>query len=183
VVSVHYTVTRPGVPNIGLSGNQDVTVDAITITPDAPDYERGPTAPEDWVNCASLYEDPEDPQPLEPAIRILVPDLSEYALQAGAVVTMHWQAFQGAADTPLPEADKIEPIELGDDYPVTGFTWYVQPYDEHILPIYVRNDPAGSAKITYAFEYQGKQVTSEVLEIIVGMYTPGGSCPIPPTRK
>jgi len=183
VVPVHYTVTRPDVPNIGLSDNQNVTVDAITITPAAPDYERGPTAPEGWVNCSSLYENPEDPQPLEPAIRIVVPDLSEYELQAGDVVTMHWQAFQGAADTYLPDADKIEPITLGGDYPVTGFTWYVQPYDDHILPIYVPGDATGSAKITYAFEYQGKQVTSEVLDIIVGMYTPIGSCPIPPTRK
>jgi len=135
------------------------------------------------VNCSSLYENPEDPQPLEPAIRIVVPDLSEYELQAGDVVTMHWQAFQGAADTYLPDADKIEPITLGGDYPVTGFTWYVQPYTVHILPIYVPGDNIGSAKITYAFEYQGKQVTSEVLDIIVGMYTPIGSCPIPPTRK
>lgn len=183
VVPVHYTVTRPGVPNIGLSGNQDVTVDAITITPAAPDYERGPTAPEGWVNCASLYEDPSDPHSLEPAIRIVVPNLTEYELEAGDVVTMHWQAFQGAADRPLPSADRTETITLGANYPVTGFTWYVQPYDDHILPIYVEDDPAGSAKITYSFEYQGKQVTSEVLEIVVAMYTPTGVCPIPPIRK
>lgn len=182
-VPVHYTVTRPGVPNIGLSGNQDVNVDAITITPAAPDYERGPSAPEYWVNCSSLYEDPSAPHSLEPAIRIVVPNLTEYELEAGDVVTMHWQAFQGVADSPLPEADKTETITLGANYPVTGFTWYVQPYDDHILPIYVEDDPAGSAKITYSFEYQGKQVTSEVLEIVVAMYTPIGSCPIPPTRK
>lgn len=183
VVPVHYTVTRTGVPNIGLSGDQDVTVDAITIKPLAPDYERGPTAPPGWVNCASLFKDQDDPHPLEPAIRIVVPDLSEYGLKAGDVVSMQWKAFQGANDIPLPIADLPQDITLGDDFPVTGFTWYVQPYADHILPIYDPTDIDGSAQITYSFQYQGKRVESSVLIIIVGMHDANGPCPLPPKRK
>ncbi|MFJ4397681.1 hypothetical protein [Pseudomonas sp. NPDC089396] len=183
VVPVCYKVTRPMVPNPGISGNQDVDVDTITIKPDMADFERGPSAPPGWVNCDSLFADKGNPDPREPAVRIIVPDLTGYGLAAGSKVSMLWEAFQGADDTPLPGANKPEEITLGVEYPVTGFTWYVQPYVDHIEPIYVPGDAAGSALVTYAFQYQGRIVTSEPLYIIVGMYDNNGSCALPLRKK
>ena len=139
---VHYRISSPDVPNKWHSRNRDVIADAVTLRPDAPDFiGRNPNAP-NWLTCVSLYDDA-DPNPLDPAIRVQVPDLTAH-LQDGDTVTLHWVPLYGfTGEDVVPDASLDDPIVLGGQTPATGFVWRVQPYDKHIAPIY---DPGTNRK-------------------------------------
>ncbi|RMN76698.1 hypothetical protein ALQ53_102587 [Pseudomonas cannabina] len=176
---VHYRIHAPDSENTQHSPDTLVNVSAIVITPDAPVFEG--TSSSGWLNCNSLFADGiGNPGPGEPAVRVLVPDLSEY-LSDGDTVTLHWYASEGATgDTPITGTEKNEPVLLGASHPVTGFTWLVTPYDVHILPTY---DPSGhgtngSARIKYSFIMGGETITSLETTARVGMYDATGSCPV-----
>ncbi|WP_122302404.1 hypothetical protein [Pseudomonas amygdali] len=176
---VHYSIRAADSENSQQSPDTRVDVSAVVITPDAPVFEG--TSSGGWLNCTSLYKDPASPSSGEPGVRVVVPDLSNY-LAAGDTVTLYWNAFpqDPKDDTPISGAAKTENIVLGDDYPVTGFTWLVTPYEIHLLPTY---DPAGHGrnargKIKYSFTLKGSTITSLETTAEVGMYWANGSCPI-----
>ncbi|RMV97988.1 hypothetical protein ALP03_04734 [Pseudomonas amygdali pv. tabaci] len=176
---VHYSIRAADSENSQQSPDTRVDVSAVVITPDAPVFEG--TSSGGWLNCTSLYKDPANPSSGEPGVRVVVPDLSNY-LAAGDTVTLYWNAFpqDPKDDTPISGAAKTENIVLGDDYPVTGFTWLVTPYEIHLLPTY---DPAGHGrnargKIKYSFTLKGSTITSLETTAEVGMYWANGSCPI-----
>lgn len=184
-IPVHYRIGSPGSNNQQHSKTYHVNVEAITITPPAPEY-LGLNPANGWLTCVSLYEDPLEPHPLEPCVRVQIPNLSEW-LKDGDSLTLTWTPW----DRRTPEGGQVitdaileETIVLGGENPVTGFIWRVQPYDEHILPIYqpgVSRDGRGVTK--YAFTYEGETVTSLEVEAVVSMHVPGASCPIPPVAR
>jgi hypothetical protein len=115
---------------------------------------------------------------------VTVPDLSEWLI-AGDKVEMSWRLFQPrVGTTPVPSTDFDETLTLGgagSQYPVTGFEWRV-PHLLYVTPGY--NPPThtdANAKVTYAFELNGKTITSKPLAAPVGMYEASGPCPIFPT--
>lgn len=153
-----------------------VEVDAITLTPDAPTFEglRG-----EWLNCNSLFEVPNNPHPLEPAVRVRVPDLSKH-LKAGDQVTLVWEAFDLISGDPLPTATKRETITLDASHPVSGFVWYVQPYVDHLLPTYDPPDNLdGRGVVHYEFMQDSETVYSDTAEALVGLFDAAGACPLP----
>ncbi|RMQ38188.1 hypothetical protein ALP86_01681 [Pseudomonas amygdali pv. mori] len=176
---VHYSIRAADSENTQQSPDTPVNVSAVVITPDAPEFQG--TSPGGWLNCTSLYKDPANPSSGEPGVRVVVPDLSNY-LAAGDTVTLYWNAFPSDPqdDTPISGVEKTEHIVLGDDYPVTGFTWLVTPYETHLLPTY---DLAGHGinargKIKYSFSLKGSTITSLETTAEVGMYDANGACPI-----
>ncbi|WP_166367092.1 hypothetical protein [Pseudomonas akapageensis] len=176
---VHYRISSPMVPNKWHSRNRDVIADAVTLRPDAPDFlGRNPNSP-NWLTCVSLYDDV-NPDPLDPAIRVRIPDLSAH-LQDGDTVTLHWRAVQGfTGEDPVVGVELDEPITLGGNTPATGFVWRIQPYDQHILPIAGGARENGRGRVTYSFVRNGETITSKQVEEVVSMHQPSGACDLRP---
>jgi hypothetical protein len=173
---VHYDVTRPGVHNPIKSRAQDVAVSAIDITPDAPDFLG--LNPLGWLSCVSLFEDRANPHPLEPAIRVHVPNLRGRGLQAGENIRMSWTVKEGYSESGDPiDAVKYEPtIPLTDDMIENGFIWYIEPYARYIAPIYLTSRD-GFCRVTYSFTQAGDEVTSQPVQTVISMHA-GGPCDI-----
>ncbi len=181
-VPVFYRIGRDGSNNWQHSPTAYVNVEAIVLTPEAPQFLG--LSPIGWLSCVSLY-DRETPSELDPAVRVQVPDLSQY-LKDGDQLTLTWTPWNRmAGGEVIEEAIKTEVVTLGGATPVTGFVWRVRPYETHILPTY--NPEGGSldgrAQVVYAFELEGETVTSLPVETIVSMHSAGGSCAIPPLTR
>jgi len=180
-IPVHYRIGKDGSNNWQHSPTAHVNVEAIVLTPDAPQFLGLSVI--GWLSCVSLYED--EPNPLDPSVRVQVPDLSQY-LNDGDQLTLTWTPWNRlAGGEVIEDAIKTEVITLGGATPVTGFVWRVRPYEQHILPTY--NPEGGSrdgrAQVVYSFELEGETVTSLPVEAVVSMHSAGGSCPIrPPAR-
>ncbi|MEE1920604.1 hypothetical protein V0R50_09135 [Pseudomonas sp. 148P] len=180
-VPVHYRIGSPTSNNKQHSKTYHVLVEAVVLTPPAPQY-LGLNPANGWLTCVSLYEDPANPHPLEPCVRVQVPDLSQW-LQEGDTVTLTWTPWDRRAPGEgqvITDAILEEPIVLDAEHPATGFIWRV-PYEEHILPIYQPGTSRdGRGVTTYTFTHEGEPVTSLEVEAAVSMHIPGASCPIPP---
>ncbi|MFV3292588.1 hypothetical protein ACNFBR_28165 [Pseudomonas sp. NY11955] len=180
IVPVHYKVTRPGNPNVVWSDSTEVDVTAIDIHPEKPEFLGGNTQPPvGWLTCDALW-DPSDPS--VPAIRVQVPDLAQYGLKVGDKVTMKWTAVQGLdGDVPVAGVDLEEEIVLSTTN-INGFVWRVQPYADHILPIYHAAPPDrdGRGRVHYEFEFGGRTYVSDLEERVVSMHDANGSCPVGP---
>lgn len=178
---VHYRIAGPGSDNQQHSPDTPVNASPIPAPP-APAFQG--LYGDQLLNCDSLYEDPAQPHPLEPAIRVEIPDLSQapYSLKEGDTLTLHWIALAGiAGETFLDVTDLHEPVTLDAAHPPTGFVWRVQPYDTHVLPTYDPDNPGnrvGRGRATYAFEQAGKPVVSLQAQALVAMSASNGSCPI-----
>lgn len=177
---VHYRISAAGSTNEQHAPYNHVHVRAVTLTPIAPEF-IGARPENGWLTCISLY-DLDNPSELDPAIRVRVPDLSQYLVD-GDELTLTWKLVEGrVGETELEEAALVETITIGSGTPATGFVWRVQPYDTHILPSY--NPEAGyresRGRVTYAFIWNGDPAVSQPVEAVVAMYRASGSCPIPP---
>lgn len=183
IVPVHYKVSRPGNPNMAWSDTVDVDVTAIDIHPEKPAFLGGNTsAPIGWLTCRALYDEADPGNPLDPAIRVQVPDLAQYGLKPGDKVTLKWTAVQGfVGEEPVEDVDKEEEITLTDEN-INGFVWRVQPYDKHILPIYDAAPPDrdGRGRVHYEFILAGRTYVSDVEEQVVAMHDASGTCPLKP---
>lgn len=182
IIPVHYQVKRPGNPNVVGSLPIDVDVTAIDIHPVKPEFLGGNTgAPVGWLTCGALYDE-DNPNPLDPAIRVLVPDLAQYGLKVDEKVTMQWTALQGlVGDDPVAGVDLKEEITLTAAN-IKGFVWRVQPYEKHILPIYHAAPPDrdGRGKVCYEFVVEGRPYRSDVEERVVSMHDASGVCKLKP---
>jgi hypothetical protein len=175
-VPVHYTIGSPDIPesNRQKSLITKVTVDAIILRPDAPEFNK--LSPVGWLNCDSL-------EGTDHAIVVNVPDLSMYDIEEGKV-TMTWTAYAGrTGTTPIDGTAKEQTLTLGDpDVPATGFQWRIQPYATHIAPTYDPPDQIeANAVVTYSFKLVGETdvVTSIEAKAPVGMFA-SGACDVTP---
>lgn len=182
-VPVHYKVKRPGNPNVVWSETIDVIVTAVDIHPEKPEFLGGNTGvPVGWLTCGALYDENDPGNPLDPAIRVQVPDLAQYGLRDGDKVTMKWTAVQGfVGDVPVAGVDLEEEIPLTATN-INGFVWRVQPYATHILPIYHAAPPDrdGRGRVHYEFELAGRTYVSELEERVVSMHDASGACALKP---
>ncbi|MGV8863574.1 MAG: hypothetical protein ACOH2O_06275 [Pseudomonas sp.] len=166
-VPVHYRIGSPGSTNEQQSETTVVEVTAVVITPDAPTYpDRYPG--NGYLNCSSL-DGPDH------AIRVQVPDLSVY-LKSGDTVTLIWEPYsKRTGGVLINDAVKTEEIELTAET-VKGFIWRVQPYSDHIAPIYLVGGSAGLGRTRYEFKLNGVDVVSETEQAVVGMFDGSGVC-------
>jgi hypothetical protein len=154
-----------------------VLADAITEVPAPAEFQRKPGL---FLNCNSLWEDPQNPSG-EPAFKVFVPPVAKY-LPTGGEVTITWTALVGlTGTTPIPEVELSQTLTLSADEARDGVYWEIKPYVDHILPIYKYNgtNPDGRGQVTYSLDFGGEELTSETVEAYVGLATGAGTCPIP----
>lgn len=181
---VHYRIRESeDASNEQHSTDTKVNADAVTLKAPDPAFEG--LFNNKYLNCNSL-SDPANPSPLDPAVRVRVPDLanSPFALKVGDKISMKWVLLSGVTgETPIDTAELVEEITLNDsNYPPTGFIWRVQPYATHLLPAY---DPGGAGadgrgRASYSFIFNTERIFSVEKEAVVSMHTGVGSCPITP---
>ncbi|MBA1205054.1 hypothetical protein G7009_25410 [Pseudomonas capeferrum] len=176
---VYYTIRKAlDAGNEQRSLSASVKADAITEVPDTAEFQR--LFNSRWLNCNSLWEEPNNPAG-DPAFKVFVKPLAKY-LPNGGAVTMVWSALGGrTGDTEIVPAKKTEALTITKAEADKGFHWEIKPYSTHILPIY---DPAGMGadgrgRVHYSLDYEGETITSEAAEALVGLATGSGTCPIP----
>lgn len=153
-----------------------VDVDAITLTVPEPTFLR--LSSSDWLNCDSLWADPQAPSG-EPAFQVQLPDLSQY-LAPDDEVTLEWRPLAGnTGDDEIPQAVKLETLELRELGPER--IWEIKPYADHILPLY---NPAagitrGRGRVRYSFMHGNERIYSEYQVVRASLATGNGACPIP----
>lgn len=181
-MDVHYQLTRVDVPNKPTSADQRVAVSAIVVHPDEPEFQGINNV--GWLACQALV-DPDNPQ-LPPAVRVKIGDLDQYGLKDGDKVTLNWKLLH--AQTGNEEVlDWQQEVTLGTQYPVSGFIWRVEPYEDYILPLYDFDavDHTGRAFCWYTFQDplrrdQGLDalIVSDIAEQRIAMQTPFGPCDV-----
>jgi hypothetical protein len=100
-------------------------------------------------------------------------------LKAGDEVKVKWVASQGFSNpTPVPDADKEHTFtNISQEQADNGIIWLIEPYNTHILPIYVKDTPFGKGQVSYTIT--GKPAASTPTETRVGLLQGEGSCNIP----
>jgi len=149
---VHYTVRAAAdAINEQESVRQYVDADAVTITPDAGQFEG--LTPRDWLSCSSLW-DPDDAT-APPAFRIRIPASAQYNLVPGDEITLEWTVVEGLnGEVPI-DVGPPETLTLTQSMIEDGFVWKIQPYEERILPIYVPSPLAARGRVKYSFPGKG----------------------------
>jgi hypothetical protein len=176
---VHYEISAKDSTNAQHSPPTEVKVEAVILVAPTPTFQG--LTPDGRLVCSSL-KDPND-ENAEPAFRLEVPNLSTLfpALSTGTEITLTWEPYRGlSGETPVPgDHKKVEIVKIDDDHPITGFVWRIEPYDDHILPIYGGVDnPRGRGKVFYSFTYKSEPVSSEPSFTIVNISSAGanGTC-------
>lgn len=172
---VHYTV-RPSLEPINEQESlpQYVNVTAIDMTPD--DLEFLGLTDRGWLSCPSLW-DPVDPA-AAPAIRVQVPPCSRFGVQPNTTITLSWSVYDAIVGGDLiAGVGKQETLTLTADQIAKGFVWRVEPYDQHILPIYAATQTGGRAQVSYAIN-TNNPIRSNPSEnrISISDQSTGGSC-------
>ncbi len=155
-----------------------IDANAVTVVPEAAVFQR--LFKDTWLNCDSLWEDPDNPSG-DPAFKVFVKPLAKY-LPNGGKVTMVWTALGGRQDdTEIESAKKTEEVTLSTSQAEGGFEWEIKPYETHILPIYDPNGLGadGRGRVHYSLEFNNEIIISDVVEAQVGLSTGSGTCPIP----
>lgn len=166
-VPVYYTISSKNSINEQRSDATRVEVDAIELELPAPTF-MDLSDPSRWINLNSLRDpdDPENGSPTKPyeelAVRVSVPDLSAY-MEDGDKIVLTSTALKGlTGEDAIPGAEKVDTLTFGVDYPVTGFTWFIEPYNDYLLPTYLPGEGKadGQLKIFYKVTVKGEDITS-----------------------
>jgi len=174
-VPVYYRVSAAGLVNDLHSPTTDVVVNAIAVELPPASFPTIPD-PDGFPRCDALENDG--------SLKADIPDLTG-VLEVGDKISVVVTPMRGNLGTP---EDPILGAEFEADFtldttafPVTGFTFLVQPYDEHILPLYDENptNRIGRLKIQYFFDDSTEVIESEPWIVRTAFSTPTGSCPIP----
>ena len=100
-------------------------------------------------------------------------------LKAGDEVEVTWEAYQNnKAPVHLPTAKKVTTFpNITQEQAEKGIIWLVEPYSDHILPIFVEDIPFGIGVVSYTIT--GKPAASQPSSTRVGLVQGEGSCNIP----
>lgn len=164
---VHYTVRSDmDAINEQESPRQLVNVHAISMTPDPMEFLDldGP-----WLNCSSLWFDPESANP-EPVFRAKVPPLSRFNVSPDTQITITWYVTKDmAGKDEINEVKLIQTLILSEDDIKDGFIWQIGPYDKHILPIYDHAPMYAFAHVFYAVLVPGTPLVSDATQSYVSI--------------
>ncbi|GLO57263.1 hypothetical protein PPUJ20066_32990 [Pseudomonas putida] len=144
---VHYTV-RASLTAINEqeSSPRYVHVTAIDMTPD--DLAFHGLTDRGWLSCPSIW-DPVDPA-AAPAIRVWVPPCSGLFIEEETTITLSWLMYNETVGGDLiAGVEKQETLTLTADQISNGFIWRVEPYLQHIQPIFTANPRGGRAQVSY----------------------------------
>ncbi|WP_434656365.1 hypothetical protein J3P96_07630 [Pseudomonas sp. R3-56] len=172
-VPVHYQLSVTDGKNDLKSATTPVLVNAIAIDLPAANFPSNP-GPDDYLGCRTLEPDG--------ALKVDIPDLSGL-LKDGNTIKFRFTPMRGSVlgsdEDPIEEAIFNKDYTLGTEWPATGFTIMVEPYDDHILPLYHENaDRLGRVKIEYFFHDGTEEIGSQSLTRMTAFYGPSAPCPI-----
>ncbi|MFG0398228.1 hypothetical protein [Pseudomonas putida] len=174
---VHYTVRGDeNALNEQESLPQFVEVSAIDMTAD--DLEFLGLTDRLWLSCQSLW-DPDDPS-AAPAIRVQVPPCSRFNVPPNTTMTLNWVVYDQIVDGNLIDGvEKTWTVTLNAEQIANGFVTRVEPYDQHIKPIYDAAPSGGRAEVSYVINTQ-PPITSNTTtnKISVADQGTGGSCDV-----
>jgi hypothetical protein len=161
---VYYTLSHPDFVNDQRSPVTDVTVDAIPLVIEAPEYvDLSDVGGGNLIlNCQSL-------RLIGGVIgyRVHIP-ASDYLVD-GQTVIIKWQ-LEESDGTLVTSAEKTQTLPITADAKTKGIDWFVAPYATHILPAYTGTaDKWAYAKTTYTLTIKGQPVPSETSSAIVGI--------------
>ncbi|WP_223502659.1 hypothetical protein [Pseudomonas sp. BF-R-24] len=172
-VPVHYRVSAPGLVNDLYSPTTNVVVNAIAVELPRASFPTIPLA-DGLPRCSALEPDG--------SLKADIPDLTGLLVSGDkiSVIVTPMRGNLGSAEDPIIGAEFEADFTLGTTgFPVTGFTFLVQPYDKHILPLYDENPSrVGRLKIQYFFNDGTEDIESEPWIVRTAFGTPTGSCPI-----
>lgn len=175
---VHYLITQPGSANHQLSLTRYVQVKIETLTlPKATfphifiDEELGIRS----VNCSSLRQVNGNW-----GVHVHIAAGGKY-LKQGVEVIAEWRVYDSDTYVEIPGAADSKSFIITADHELNGIDWFIQPYEERILPAYEQtNSKLGWAWVRYRALIAGEEVFSEITEELLGLLLPdGGSCPLP----
>lgn len=144
---VHYTV-RASLTAINEQESlpRYVHVTAIDMTPE--DLAFHGLTDRGWLSCPSIW-DPVDPA-AAPAIRVWVPPCSGLFIEEETTITLSWLMYNETVGGDLiAGVEKQETLTLTADQISNGFIWRVEPYLQHIQPIFTANPRGGRAQVSY----------------------------------
>ncbi|MGX1017622.1 hypothetical protein AB7M33_000298 [Pseudomonas sp. Y3 TE3536] len=172
---VHYTV-RASLTAINEqeSSPRYVHVTAIDMTPD--DLAFHGLTDRGWLSCPSIW-DPVAPA-ADPAIRVWVPPCSGLFIEEKTTITLSWLMYNETVGGDLiAGVEKQETLTLTEDQIKNGFIWRVEPYLQHIQPVYTANPRGGLAQVSYVINTTPPRV-SRPTENKISMSDQGtnGSC-------
>ncbi|MNV76165.1 hypothetical protein D3C71_1695000 [compost metagenome] len=170
---VHYRVSAPGLVNDLYSPTTNVVVNAIAVELPRASFPTIPVA-DGLPRCSALEPDG--------SLKADIPDLTGLLVSGDkiSVIVTPMRGNLRSAEDPIIGAEFEADFTLGTTgFPVTGFTFLVQPYDKHILPLYDENPTrVGRLKIQYFFNDGTEDIESEPWIVRTAFSTPTGSCPI-----
>ncbi|MBS3186326.1 hypothetical protein ACTORR_06455 [Pseudomonas sp. SAR267] len=172
---VYYTVRASEDPNDNAqqSITKHIKVEVVDKTPD--DLEFLGINSRGWLSCASIW-DPDDPTAL-PAIRIQVPPCHRLNVQPGATMTLTWEVYdQEVGGNLITTVTKTESVLLDAEQINNGFVWRVQPYEDHIRPIYDVAPSRGRAEVSYVIDTPSLISNTTANKISIADQGTGSSC-------
>lgn len=165
-VPVYYTVTHPDFINIQRSAETPVLVDAVPIILIAatfPDISAVGSA--SMLNCASLRKRQSDGFI---GYRVSIPPSG--FLVAKQEITLKWVLKEADQIADILGTELIDKIEIAEGADLAGIEWFVQPYDQYILP--AQEDSANGwayARVVYTLNINNGDVESQYVDTIVGI--------------
>lgn len=174
-VPVHYRLSATGIENDLESAPTEVNVNAIAVELPRASF---PTITTPYPGCPVLDDDG--------ALQVAIPDLSG-VLKDGDEINFVFTPMRGEflsdPEDPITAAIFRRDYVLGAaGTPLTGFTIRVEPYVDHILPLYDENaatNRRGRAKIQY-FHDDGSEILESIpFTTITAFHRPSDPCEIP----
>ncbi|MCO8167958.1 hypothetical protein NJC40_09245 [Pseudomonas sp. 21LCFQ02] len=176
VVEVHYSLSNPAYPNDVRSRPTAVTVHAIPVLLDKPEFpDIVDVGGLPILNCSALRRRSSDGAI---GYRVQVPP-SAY-LVAGEQISLRWVLYEYGTSTEVSGTELLEDLTIAAGAEVVGVEWFVTPYDLHILP--AREDTTegyATGHLAYTLTINAAPVISEAAEELVSpeqLGTPDGTC-------
>lgn len=174
---VHYLITKPGSANHQLSLTRHVRVKIETLTlPKA-------TFPHIFIdeefdirslNCSSLRQVNGNW-----GVHVHIAAGGKY-LKQGVHVTTEWRVYDYDTDEEIEGTADSAVFIITPEQELNGIDWFVQPYEDRLLPSYGTDSHYGWAWVRYRAIVAGEEVPSEITRELLGVVLPGGgTCPLP----
>lgn len=176
---VHYSLASAAdADNAQLSEPATIRVEAVAMhlpEPEFPDeFQSNPLA----LNCASLREIPAGSGSW--GFRAYIKNDGKYLI-AGNTITLEYLGFSDHTATQPVESTRLtESRLLTREEELYGVSWFIGPYESHILPTYNPASPYGACTLKYSLRIAGVEYPSAIVTRVISLFNGSITCRIPP---
>jgi hypothetical protein len=178
---VHYSLADAlDADNAQLSGPTPVHVEAVELTLPVPQFvdEIEDHTGELILNCSSLRQNPAGSNRW--GFQVYIRNDGMYLLE-GNVITLEYTLYEDMdATRPIAAAGLRSTTPLTREHELYGVSWFIGPYEDHILPLYDPSDPHGSCSLTYSLRIAGQDYEAETVVRLIGLWNGSETCRLPP---